>query len=398
MRSPLRGLAAPVALLAVCAVPAAAQDERPKVLCMGDSITLGGPPFDEEDMGGYPRRLQPLLRRGGLTDIVVENHGVGGDDTMEALARLGSVLARGRDGDIFILKLGTNDIELIAGGRMLYDDTIANLDLMLDFAEGSGLRGIPATIVPRLPGGLTDRSNGRTYELNQRIREDAHRQRRELIDFWDAFPYRSAHTFAALYYAGPDPVGHPNAAGFDRMAEVAAAVVLDGDGQRPVDGRLRSPLFVDGVAPALGDGAVFDIDLYDFGSGIQLSTATFRINGAAIPTMVTGNARLATLLAEWDGVRRCKAVVTAYAEDRAEPPNELEFAIATYPVQGSTLISGDGNGDCRVDGRDLVGLGRHFGTVVTDLAYNSEYDFIRDESIDGDDLARLAANFGRGSL
>ncbi len=86
------------------------------------------------------------------------------------------------------------------------------------------------------------------------------------------------------------------------------------------------------------------------------------------------------------------------AEDRAEPPNVLDLALATYASADGKLIAGDGTGDCRVDGRDLARFGPTFGKSREEPGFDKEFDFVADGVIDGEDLARLAANFGRGQL
>ena len=85
------------------------------------------------------------------------------------------------------------------------------------------------------------------------------------------------------------------------------------------------------------------------------------------------------------------------ANDRAEPPNELEFFISRFPTP-QNLIDGDVNGDCRVDGRDLALFGPGFGKKRSDKGYDDELDFVDDGVIDGDDFARLAQQFGKGNL
>ena len=114
-------------------------------------------------------------------------------------------------------------------------------------------------------------------------------------------------------------------------------------------------------------------------------------------TVVTGNSRKVKLFAEADGRRRCKVVLSVRASDRAEPPNELDLWVTTYKTP-QQIIGGDANGDCRVDGRDLAIFGPQFGKFKADQGFNSEMDFVKNGKIDGDDFARLAANFGRGDL
>jgi hypothetical protein len=192
-----------------------------------------------------------------------------------------------------------------------------------------------------------------------------------------------------------DRVGHPNAAGFQLLAETAAKIILDGDLQSPVEGRFLSP--GPGATTKVNSNTDYEIELFDFGDGIFLPSATIVLNGEPIDTVVTGSKRKATLFAEGDGRRRCKVVLSIEAEDRAGPPNKLDFRVTTYDTP-QRLIAGDANGDCRVDGRDLAIFGPVFGKHKAQLGFDDEMDFVKDGAIDGEDFARLAANFGRGEL
>jgi lysophospholipase L1-like esterase len=362
-----------------------------KVKCIGDSITEGLLPFDEENRGGYPSRLQPLLRQGGLKGAQVRNHGVGGDDSFEVLARIGSVVT---GADIVVLLAGTNDVSAIISGRYLLADTIGNLNFMLGLAENRGARAIVGTVPPRRPGASRDNGNSTTVQMVKEIRQMAHNQRFEVVDFWHEFPHRERSTYAEYYYAGSeDTIGHPNAAGFERMAQATAGVILEGDSQSPVDGRLLLP-DRSGKVNAETD---YEMELYDFDSGILLASAILLINGEPLETTVTGSPRKAKLFAAADGRRRCKVLLSVRATDRAEPPNELDFFITKFPTP-QKLIEGDLNGDCRVDGRDLAIFGPVFGKTRTDRGFDEEMDLVENGVVDGDDFARLAAHFGRGDL
>ena len=357
----------------------------------GDSITEGALPFDEENRGGYPARLQPLLRQAGLQNARVVNQGVGGDDTIDLLGRVGSALS---EADIFVLLGGTNDVDDIIFGRIRLADTIGNLDFMMGLAEDRGVRAIIGTVPPRRPGASMDSRNATTYQMVQEIRQLAHIRSFEMADFWHLFPHRQRSTYAIHYHPGTqDRIGHPNAAGFQLMAELVAGVILEGDNQSPVDGRLRQPASGDRVNAETD----YEMELFDFDTGIQLSSATLLINGEPVETRITGSPRKAVLFVEGDGRRRCRVLLSVRANDRAEPPNELRYDISLFSTP-QALISGDINGDCRVDGRDLAIFGPVFGKVRTDVGFSELMDLVDNGAIDGDDFARLAANFGRGDL
>ena len=212
-----------IAALLLAAGAAGAQTGL-KVKCVGDSITEGALPFDEENRGGYPTRLQPLLRQGGLQNAQVKNEGLGGDNSFETLARIGAIFP---DTDVMVLAVGTNDVDDIIGGVFTLADTIGNLAFMMDAAQDRGIRAILGTIPPRRPDARRDRSNLTTYQAVQEIRRVAHGKRYEVADFWHLFPNRARSTYALYYYPGSeDGIGHPNAAGFQKMAELVAGVIL----------------------------------------------------------------------------------------------------------------------------------------------------------------------------
>ena len=367
---------------------AGAQDGK-RVKCVGDSITEGARPFDEEGLGGYPGRLQPLLREGGLKGARVTNAGLGGDDSFEVLARIGGIFP---DTDTMVLTVGTNDVDDIVAGRFTLGDTIRNIDFMMQAARSRGIRTIVGTIPPRVPRARRDSSNLATYQAILAIRELAHARRYEVADFWHIFPNRLLSTYELYFYGGrEDRIGHPNAAGFAKMAELVAGVILDGDNQSPVDGRVLQP----GTVSRVNSSTTYEMEIYEFDTGIQTSSATFVINGKPVETTVTGGRRKATLLAEGDGRRRCKVVLSVRAMDRAEPQNELDFFINRFDTP-QRLIPGDANGDCRVDGRDLAIFGPIFGKSIFEEGYDDELDFVNDGVIDGNDFAKLASNFGKG--
>ena len=379
-----------IVTLAGCLVLGAAGASRAVVKCVGDSITEGLPQFDEENKGGYPGRLQPLLRQGGMDAVSVRNFGASGEGTVEILARIGSILS---DGDILVMLAGSNDVTRVTRGEQTLDDLMSNLSFMLKLARDKGMRVIVGTLPPRPPT-ARDSLNTLNYEAVQRIRAMAFNQRYEVIEFWKAFPNRQLHTYVTYYTSTPsDPVGHPNAAGFEVMAQTAAGVILDGDSQSPVEGRFLAP----GPVTRVNADTDYSIELYDFETGIFLPSATILINDIPIETTFTGNSRKAILSAKGDGQRRCKVVLSVQALDKAEPPNMFDWRVTSYPTP-QDLINGDVNGDCRVDGRDLAIFGPVFGKFRADEGFDDEMDIVTDGAIDGDDFARIAANFGRGDL
>jgi len=108
----------------------AAEDTRPKIVALGDSLTAGLGLLETQS---YPSLLQQELDRAGYSFEVV-NAGVSGDTSAAGLARLDWAL---QDGNvkILILELGAND-----GLRGLPADQMkANLGAIIQRAQQRGI-------------------------------------------------------------------------------------------------------------------------------------------------------------------------------------------------------------------------------------------------------------------
>jgi acyl-CoA thioesterase-1 len=122
----------PLALLAVVtavAVPATANENDPRIVALGDSLTSGRGIGKEE---AYPAVLQKRLEDDGYAYHVV-NAGVSGDTTARALRRYRDAL----DGDVkvLIVALGAND-----GLRGVPVDQLeSNLSAIIEEAQRRGI-------------------------------------------------------------------------------------------------------------------------------------------------------------------------------------------------------------------------------------------------------------------
>lgn len=366
-------------------------------LAFGDSITYGVGDADPNRPDGYPKRLQKLLRQAGVDDeLMVENHGEPGETTSEALSRYAAVLAGG--GDAFLLMEGTNDIPMVEEGMLSIETVVANLDTMARRARNLGIEPVHATIFPRQPKALNDRRNVLTLTLNWEIRDLAIRTGRKLADVWEAFdiavdPDVFLTMFASLV---GDHVGHPNPDAYDRMAPVFADVLQEIDSVPPVAAYYLPGL----LTPIIKPSEAIEVTLFEpkEGSGIQLKNTWLVINGREVaePTAASSRRR-AVLRIEDKKAIGCRAAVGVRSEDRSDPPNVIDRILIVYDVEGREVIVGDVDFDCRVDGFDVVELAVHFGATRDDPRYSTIYDFNGDGIIDGDDLARLAENFGKRS-
>jgi len=118
------------------AVASGAPDNRPAVVCFGDSLTAG---FGLDPGQSYPDVLQQELDRRGYGYRVV-NLGVSGDTSQDGLARLGQALAE--KPRIVVLEFGANDG--LRGQPVAI--TERNLGRMMEALRGAGARVVLAGI------------------------------------------------------------------------------------------------------------------------------------------------------------------------------------------------------------------------------------------------------------
>jgi lysophospholipase L1-like esterase len=365
--------------------PAAAQL---RYIAFGDSITEGfgdeSPAFDGE---GYPARLEALLRERGVS-ASVDNFGLGGEDTVEAMGRVNSVLNAG--GDVFLLMEGTNDIT----NNISPETTLENLREMARRGDLRGFRVVHGTLIPRLPNVAIDYRNVITQRLAQSIRDLAGFQGRRVADAFEVFSNQTS-LYTRLYTpskGSEDPVGHPNAVGYDLLARVFADVETARDNVGPVAG-LSNPR---AGATQVAANAPLLLDVWDLGSELDVASLRLVVNGAEVTPVRDGSGDLVTLgyapPTPWTGVVR----VGLRGRDTASPANETNKEVLRFVVAGTQLLTGDIDQDGRVDGEDLVTFALHFGQRKTSSNhFFAAADFDASGEINGVDLAALAANFGR---
>ena len=377
---PWRAFAAGL-FLALCAASGASAQTI--YVAFGDSITEG---TGDEEGGGYPPRLEALLiARGRNADV--RNRGVAGETTVDGLARINSVIAQG--GDVMLIMEGTNDLP-----HNVSPETIAfNLDEMAKRVEQAGMDAVIATVIPRSPIANVDRENILTQQLAEVIRDLAGTSERELVDPFEDF-ITTPNYYQEFYSKDPDdPVGHPNARGYDKLARVFLDVIMGVDSVPPVTGITRPQVGRTQVRPNVR----IRLDVWDFGAGIDVQASELLINGAvATGASREGNAK--RLRFEYTPPQPFTGLVQIglRSRDRATPVNTVDRVVSSFRVAAEAL-PGDVDEDGRVDGVDLVLLGRAFGATANQVRYLPEADFNRDEEIDGEDLAILAQNFGEGS-
>ena len=179
-----------------------------KVTAFGDSITVGILELGRRDLGlatsnNYPALLQRKLRTLDPSWLVV-NRGVGGEETVDGVGRLPSVLAVDQPSAVLIME-GTNDARKCWSA----DDAVRNLRSMVQIAKRANATPIVATVPPS----FTSRTC--THEIiayvNDRIRGFAVAEGVVLAEVFHGMNNR------ALF--GRDHV-HPNERGYAVLAEI----------------------------------------------------------------------------------------------------------------------------------------------------------------------------------
>jgi lysophospholipase L1-like esterase len=378
-----------VLLLALLALglPAVAAAQVVRYIAFGDSITEGTGDDPTRIPAGYPPRLEALLRGAGL-NALVENHGVSGEATPEGLLRLSGALFGTQPGDSFLLMEGTNDISR----GLSIESTRFNLNEMGRRAEDRGLKVVHATVVPRLPTARADPQNYQTLVLNQNVRDIAGRRNRELADPFEVFLLRPDRN--STLYSTADRLGHPNAAGYDLIAQTFFDVLTDVDKVPPVTG-LMTPAHGAERVPAT---AAIEVDVWDFGAGVDVANTDLLVNGADVAVTPTVDGQRVLFSYQPPQPLRGVVKVGLRSRDLATPANTVDRDVARFVIVGTTFFKGDLDEDGRVDGNDLVQFAVLFGAREGQTRYVAIGDLNNDNAIDGQDLAILASNFGKSSF
>jgi acyl-CoA thioesterase-1 len=364
---------------------AAAKDTgSPVYIAFGDSITSG---FGDPKNTGYPGRLEGLLTASTKAPVTVINDGLPGESTADGVSRIGSTLVAGASG--VLLMEGTNDLN----ARLSVDTIVQNLDLMARKAEARGIPVVLATVIPRLPTADTDPTNLATSTLAGAIRDLAWATRRTLVDPFEVFFVLTPDAFSQDYVGGADKL-HPNAAGYDLLAHTFADVLNGVDKIPPVTGGLSPYPGQENVLPNIE----IQVDVYDFGAGIDVANTHLLIGGQPVSTTPTGDKRKLSFRYRPPSPFSGVVSVSLQTQDLAQPPNTFDGTLMQFVVEGTVFLVGDINHDGLVDGLDLLLFAPCFGAHRFDANFRVYCDLNGDGVVDGLDLALLAANWGKRSF
>lgn len=369
-------------LAALPSAPATAQ-EGTAYVAYGDSITSGtGDSVPEGQGAGYPTRLEALL---GASNTVV-NRGQPNGTTVDLVNRFDDE-ALPFGGEVLLLMGGTNDTTK----EFAPEDSVANLNLIARRANTFGISTVHATIIPRWPEARVDTENDRTATLSGLIRNLAGLNGRRLVDIFETY-WVEPERFS-LYYADRvgDPVGHPNATGYDVIARAFADVLEDIDSVSPVPG-FMSP---EPGEKRVGRNENIQVDLWDFGQGIDEASIEMRVDGQIVTPDVTRTGRRVSLNYNPPAPLLGMVRVAVRASDNGGSPRTLDRELMRFFTVQTNFPTGDVNRDGRVDGKDLAVLARGFGQDANaGQIVDPDADLNEDGVIDGMDLAILIDNFG----
>ncbi|HXU34013.1 MAG TPA: GDSL-type esterase/lipase family protein [Thermoanaerobaculia bacterium] len=374
---------------ALSLLPAAAQAQN-RYIAFGDSITFGVGDASTRPLSqmGYPGRLDDLLIARGQTGATVFNAGLGNEATTEAVTRIDQVL-RDHPADKLLLMEGTNDIN----AQVSIETITSNLQRIARKAEARGLKVIHASVIPRLPSANRDADNKVAAQLAASVRNLAWSEKRALADPFEVFFWETPNAFTTLYTGGVDKL-HPNAAGYDKLAEIWADQLTLTDKVPPVVGSI-SP--ADGSRDVPADVTI-RLALLDFVQGIDLASTRLVVNGVEVGALVSGDAQRAEI--SYRPTQPLAGVVTVAfrSRDLAMPANSVDREVSRFIIAGTRFLVGDLDEDGRVDGKDLIALALAFGSRRGEIRFLRTADLDPNDVIDGQDLAALAANFGQKSF
>jgi len=180
-----------------------------RMLAFGDSITAGKDEDHYDETGewltaGYTVYLQDsYCERIAAAEVIQE--GISGEDSVQGLVRLASILQQYPDVHYVLILEGTNDINVVG---LAPETTAANLGQMVDIVREAGAIPVLGTLLPRFD---TDGSRrARAEEISDAIYPMARLRGVTLCDFQALFP-KSQLLFSDLRL-------HPNQEGYELMA------------------------------------------------------------------------------------------------------------------------------------------------------------------------------------
>ena len=205
-----------------------AASARARVVVLGDSITKGvrsGVTPEET----FASLLQSSLRKAGY-DVDVINHGIGGERTDQALARLSRDI-QSLEPTLVTVMYGTNDSYVDKGqkeSRLTKDVYVANLQKIVSELRRTGIQVVLMT-EPRwgdkaAPNGVGENPNLRLEPFVEGCRQVAREQNVPLVDHFQIWSKANAEGTDIGEWTTDQC--HPNPSGHKVLAEAMLPVIL----------------------------------------------------------------------------------------------------------------------------------------------------------------------------
>ena len=175
------------------------------------------------------------------------------------------------------------------------------------------------------------------------------------------------------------------------MAGIYEDVLEGRDGIPPVPGVISPNNGERNISP----NATIQVDVWDFGDGLNLSSAVLLVDGFQTSGQIVGDNRRGSFSYRPSSPLSGVVSVALRASDFSSPAHTFDRQIANFIIAGTVLVQGDIDENGRVDGADLIRLAVAFGSSASDGNFDLAADLNGDGVIDGLDLALLASNFGR---
>lgn len=200
-----------------------------KVITLGDSITKGVRPGVKAEET-FASLLQESLQKDGIV-TVVSNVGIGGEDTVRALARLDRDVIAHKP-DVVTIMYGTNDSYVDKGkttNRISLEDYKANLGKLVERLRAAGIQPVLMT-EPRLgdrhgPNGRGEHPNKPLEEYVKACRDVARQLRVPLVDHFAHWSERNSSGMDVGKWTTDEC--HPNPEGHRVMMTLLRSTVKD---------------------------------------------------------------------------------------------------------------------------------------------------------------------------
>ena len=185
----------------------------PKVVALGDSVTIGNP-YTLADP--WPNKLSALLP----VHMRVDNYAVSGQTVIEVYNSQYVAQVQGNGFTVVLILAGVNDLIASDSGLQAFN----RLKTMTDAIEAEGHTPVVGTVTPwKAYGFWSSAKQTQTEDLNSRIRAWGNGSTRFVVDLYTAMESSTGSQTLAASYDGGDGL-HPSNAGAAKIAAMFRSV------------------------------------------------------------------------------------------------------------------------------------------------------------------------------